>query len=83
MNLPNVKETENFKRRYSKIDNNLKKQANKVIIKILENPEIGKPMRYERKGTRELYLSSLRIAYEYDISINMITFLDIYHKDKQ
>ena len=49
-----------FKKIFSKIkDNNLKDKVTKQISKIIENPEIGKPMRYNRKGTRELYVSPL------------------------
>lgn len=41
-----------FKRIFSKIkDNNLKERVTKQIAKIIENPEIGKPMSYNRKGT--------------------------------
>ena len=53
------------------------------IRKIIENPEIGKPMRYNRKGTREVYISPFRLSYAYIIEENKIIFLDIYHKDEQ
>nr|QNO49382.1 hypothetical protein ICHGDBFH_00037 [Methanosarcinales archaeon ANME-2c ERB4] len=53
------------------------------IKKILENPEIGKPMRYARKGTRELYMGSFRRSYAYLKDENKIIFLDLYHKDEQ
>lgn len=55
----------------------------KILDKIIENPEIGKPMRYNRKNTRELYLSPYRIAYAYIPFDNKLIFLDIYHKDEQ
>jgi mRNA-degrading endonuclease RelE of RelBE toxin-antitoxin system len=51
--------------------------------KILENPEIGKPMRYIRKGTKELYIGSFRLSYAYLKDENKIIFLDLYHKDEQ
>ncbi len=61
----------------------IKEQIKKQIKKITENPEIGKPMRYERKGTREVHISPLRLSYAYIIEENKLIFLDIYHKDKQ
>ncbi|MHC1575438.1 MAG: hypothetical protein ACXQTY_06530 [Candidatus Methanogasteraceae archaeon] len=33
-------------------DTSVKERIKNQIKKILENPEIGKPMRYTRKGTR-------------------------------
>lgn len=61
----------------------LLKQLKNQIQKIIEDPETGKPMRYERKGTREVYLSSFRLSYVYLKEENKIVFLDIYHKDEQ
>ena len=51
------------------------------ILKIIEDPLVGKPMRYERKGTRELYLKPYRLAYCFDGKD--LIFLTIYHKDEQ
>ncbi len=64
-------------------DNTIKGQIKRQIAKILENPEIGKPMRYARKGTRELYIGSFRLAYAYLKKEQKIIFLDLYHKDEQ
>ncbi|MBS3079077.1 type II toxin-antitoxin system RelE/ParE family toxin [Candidatus Pacearchaeota archaeon] len=73
-----------FKRTLSKIkDNNLKERVAKQIAKIIENPEIGKPMSYNRKGTRELYVSPFRLSYAFISHQNTIYFLDLYHKDEQ
>jgi mRNA-degrading endonuclease RelE of RelBE toxin-antitoxin system len=60
-----------------------KDKIKKQIIKIIENPKIGKPMRYSRKGTRELYVKPYRIAYAYLQSEEKIIFLEIYHKNRQ
>ena len=74
----------NFLKVIKKIkDSATKEKVKKQIEKIIENPEIGKPMRYERKGTRELYVAPYRLAYAYLPSENKIIFLDIYHKDEQ
>lgn len=37
----------------------------KQIKKMKTNPKAGKPMRYERKGTRELYIKPYRLSYVY------------------
>ena len=55
----------------------------KQIEKIIENPEIGKPMRNVRKGTREVYVSPFRLSYVYLKRGSKIILLDLYHKDEQ
>lgn len=60
-----------------------KDKIKKQVKKITDDPEIGKPMMYERKGTRELYIKPYRIAYAYSKEEDKITFLEIYHKDEQ
>lgn len=75
---------EHFKRTISKIkDASIRERIEKLIIKIRDNPEIGKPMRNIRKGTRELYLPPFRLSYEYDKSNDVIIILEFYHKDEQ
>lgn len=61
----------------------LKIHIKKQIAKIINEPEIGKPMMYGRKGTRELYVGSFRLSYLYLKEKDKIIFLDIYHKDEQ
>jgi len=71
-----------FKKEFKKIkDKSLKERIIKQIQKIKENPEIGKPMRYSRSGTRELYISPFRLSYK--IEDNTIYILCLYHKDEQ
>jgi len=73
-----------FKNVFSKIkDNLLKEKIAKQIQKIKENPELGKPMKYQRKGTRELYIPPFRLAYAYLSNKKEIIILDLYHKKKQ
>ena len=80
--MVNVTFEEEFKKSFTKIkDKATKDKIIKQISKIKDNPEIGKPMRYERLGTRELYLSPFRISYR--IENNHIYMLNIYHKDNQ
>ncbi|MFH1276414.1 MAG: type II toxin-antitoxin system RelE/ParE family toxin [Candidatus Woesearchaeota archaeon] len=66
----------------------IKNKADKDIIKkhirkIIENPDTGKPMRFTRKGTREVYIGSFRLSYAYFQEEDKLIFLDIYHKDEQ
>lgn len=64
-------------------DNLLKQKIIKQIEKIKTNPEVGKPMRHNRKGTRELYIHPFRLSYEYLHSEDKVLILDFYHKDEQ
>ena len=74
----------NFLSLISKIKNKPDQdRIKKQITKIIENPEIGKPMRHTRKGTREVYIGSFRLSYAYSKDENKLIFLDLYHKDQQ
>ena len=64
-------------------DNTFREQVKKQIEKIIQNPEIGKPMMYSRKGTREVYIGHFRLSYKYHYEIDTIEFLEVYHKDEQ
>ena len=73
---------ESFKTSIKKFKSNysiFKKQVGKII----GNPNVGKPMRYSRKGTRELYFGSYRISYIYLELEQKLIFIEVYHKDKQ
>ena len=59
------------------------KSAIERVQAIKNNPEIGKPMRNVRKGTREVYIKPLRISYAYLKNEEKVIFLDLYHKKKQ
>jgi len=73
-----------FKKKFSKIkDKALKEKIRKQFPKIRDNPEIGKPMKFRRKGTRELYVSPFRLSYDFSQEEEEVTFLDLYHKDEQ
>ena len=71
-----------FKRNFKRIrDSSTKERIIKQISKIKISPEIGKPMRYCRKGTRELYISPFRLSYK--IEGEIVYILALYHKDLQ
>ena len=72
-----------FKKKFVKIKNtSLREKIIKQIEKIKVNPELGKPMRYGKKRTRELYISPFRLSYSIE-SKYLIYVLDLYHKDFQ
>jgi len=82
--MVNVDYDSKFKEILSKIKDELFRiKIEKQIKKIINNPEVGKPMRNVRKGTREVYIQPYRLSYAYLKNENLIIFLDIYHKDKQ
>ena len=71
-----------FKKDFKKIkEKSVKEKIIKQVSKLKNNPEIGKPMRFERKNTRELYISPWRLSYR--LEGNIIYILSIYHKDQQ
>ena len=73
-----------FEKKVRKIkDQVLKLKVKNKILKIIDSPEIGKPMRYSRKGTREVYIPPFRLSYSYIQNEEKIIFLDLYHKDEQ
>jgi len=73
-----------FRKKFEKLrDPLLREKVKKQIQKIVESPEIGKPMRYSRKGSREVYVPPLRLSYKYLRDADTLIFLDLYHKDEQ
>ena len=76
--------SQTFEKKVKKIkDKRLKLRVKKQLVKIVNSPEVGKPMRYSRKGTREVYVSPFRLSYFYSKKENKIIFLELYHKDEQ
>ena len=73
-----------FEKKFKKIKNKKKKtKVRKQIQKIINFPEVGKPMRNFRKETREVYIPPFRLSYLYLKEENKIVILDLYHKDEQ
>mgnify|MGYP001587721167 CR=1 FL=1 len=81
--MPAIKETDSFKRVKNKLDFSYRDRLEKLVKKIIQNPEIGKPMKYERKDTREVYLPPFRVSYSYDKAMGILIFLEVYHKKNQ
>ena len=79
-----VKFDDKFQRTISKVkDQEVQKSIKNKVKKIVDNPEIGKPMRNVRKGTREVYVGHYRLSYDYDPTSDTLEFLEFYHKDEQ
>lgn len=51
-----------FLKETKRLDNDLLIKLNKQILKIIENPEIGKPLKYKR-GERTIYVKPFRLIY--------------------
>ena len=81
--MVDVELTPHFKKALSKTNVSAREKILKQIEKIEHNPEIGKPMRYARKGTRELHIAPFRLSYAYIKEEDKIVFLDLCHKDEQ
>ena len=64
-------------------DESLKIKIKKQVRKIIDDPETGKPMKYTRKGTREVYVPPFRLSYAFIKEEEKLIFLNLYHKDKQ
>ncbi len=70
--------TEKFEREFKKADTSVKQQAVKQINKIIASPETGKPLRYDLKGERTVYVRPYRIIYSF--FNNTIHFLRFEHR---
>ena len=60
-------------------DHELKERVKTQIVKIVNNPSIGKPLRYSRKQTREVYIPPFRLSYLYNKRTDTLVFLSLYH----
>ena len=64
-------------------DTSQKERVKAQIIRIVHDPETGKPMRWCRKNTREVYIPPYRFSYCYDKKNDTLVFLAFYHEDEQ
>ncbi|MDO8460042.1 MAG: type II toxin-antitoxin system RelE/ParE family toxin [Nanoarchaeota archaeon] len=72
--------TEKFEQKFKKADTSVKEKALKQLNKIIQNPETGKPLQYDLKGERTVYVKPFRIIYAY--SNNTLYFLRFEHRKK-
>ena len=67
-------------KKLEKKDRQALRQIEEQINKILNNPETGKPLRYDMKQLRRVHIGSFVLVYK--ILGNEIRFLDFDHHDK-
>lgn len=72
--------TEKFASEYQKLDKSLKTRIDKAIQKIVERPELGKPLMYSFAGLRSERVGKFRIIYEE--KGNSIIFHTFEHRKK-
>ena len=71
MVISQVAWSDKFKKEVTKIkDNKIKEKLQ--IQNIIECPELGKPLRYDLKGERTIYVKPYRLIYSYQ---GMILYL--------
>jgi len=62
-----ISATELFLKEFERIkDKSTKDKLIKHIDKILENPEIGKPLTHSLKGERSVHIKPLRLIYTFE-----------------
>ncbi len=68
-----------FSKHYKKIkDKDLRQRIDKIILKLKQNPNLGKPLRYSHKNHRSLRAGKYRIIYK--INDNKIFILSFDHR---
>lgn len=71
--------TDNFKEEAQRIrDNTVKERIKKQIAKVINNPNVGKPLRFSSKGERTIYIKPYRLIYSF--SRNVIYLLRFEHR---
>jgi mRNA-degrading endonuclease RelE of RelBE toxin-antitoxin system len=67
MKINYVITTEDYERNTKHIkDKETKDRIKKQIKKLIENPEIGKPLRYDLKGERSIHIKPFRLVYTFE-----------------
>jgi len=62
--------TEEFKRDARKVkDKKIQDRIKKIVQKIRDNPEVGKPLRYDLFGLRSIQIPPFRILYEFRVDL--------------
>ena len=58
--------THEFRRGIKKVrDKAMQGKVKKIVQKIIDNPEVGKPLKYELEGLRSVRVPPFRILYEH------------------
>jgi len=72
--------THRFKKEFNKKDVFIRKKINKQIKKIIENPNVGKPLRLTLTGERAVYIKPFRLIYTF--TSDKIIILRFDHRKK-
>ena len=73
--------TRKFKNDVKKIKNShLKEKLEKQIKKVTENPSFGKPLKYDLKGERTIYVKPYRLLYR--VEGDKLLLLRFEHREK-
>ena len=73
--------TNAFERSVRKIkDASIKERVKDQVKEIISRPDIGKPLRFQRKGERSVRVPPFRIIYA--VEGNTVHFLDFDKRDK-
>jgi len=70
--------TNKFEKEIKKLDSSIKSKVIKQIEKIIQNPKIGKPLRYDLRGEKTIYVKPYRIIYSFNQK--SIIFLRVKHR---
>ncbi len=70
--------TNKFEKEIKKLDSSIKSKVIKQIEKIIQNPKIGKPLRYDLRGEKTIYVKPYRIIYSFNQK--SIIFLRVEHR---
>ena len=70
--------TNKFEKEVKRLDSSIKIKVIKQIERIIRGPNIGKPLRYDLKGEKTIYVKPYRIIYAFDK--NTLTFLRVEHR---
>ena len=65
---------------WKKKDKNLFERIQDRILRILREPNVGKPLRYTLKNRRRIHVGSFVVIYEFHTG--ELRFVDIDHHDK-
>ena len=70
--------TDKFEKEVKRLDSSIKIKVVKQIERIIQSPNIGKPLRYDLKGEKTIYVKPYRVIYSFDK--DTITFLRVEHR---
>jgi len=74
------REVEDVLRKIKRRNKTLFEKIENQIIKILREPNVGKPLRYTLRNRRRVHIGSFVLVYEFHIG--EIRFIDFDHHDK-